>query len=65
MFKIGDLVYTREIKNLYWQFLSNRPGVVVEIGPQNRFITVNIDGQDVAVLAEWIEKRTMEGSCIK
>jgi hypothetical protein len=65
MFSVGDLVYTREIKNLYWHFLSNMPGVVVEVGPQNRFITVNIEGQDVAVLAEWIEKRTLEGSCTK
>lgn len=65
MFNIGDLVYTRDIKNVYWKYISNMPAVVVSVGPQNKFITIHINGQEFAVLAEWIEKRTMEGSCIK
>ena len=65
MFNVGDLVYTRDIKNTLWYFLSNMPAVVVSIGPQNKYITIHINGQDLAVAAEWIEKRTTEGSCIK
>lgn len=63
-FEIGDLIYTkRRLKYVYWSHLANKPGVVVGICPQNRYITINIDGQDISVPPAWVEKRTLEGSC--
>ena len=60
MFKVGDLVYVKKIKNLYWAAYAHRPGLVVEIGPHPNVLTINIDGKNLAVVKDWVEKRTME-----
>lgn len=61
-YNVGDLVYVNS-KSVYWKHLHAAPAIVVSIGPQNKYITIHIHGKDIAILAKWIEKRTMEDSC--
>ena len=67
MFNVGDLVYLREesVRKNMWLPFSNKPFIILKIGPAPNVITINVEGQTVSVMAAWLEKRTMEGQCIK
>lgn len=65
MFNVGDLVFLKQDSNLCSKYMGKTPAIVISLGPLKKFITIYIDGKEIAVQPSWIEKYTMEGKCLE